>query len=145
MHRVRLAVGENRLTFSTITEEDYVAAIEQSGRGWVVELDGGVVGFAVANAATGNIWALFVDPAHERRGLGRRLHDATVAWLFAQGLTRLWLSTEPNTRAQRFYEAAGWQCHGIVEHGEALYELLNAEARQLEPPSAAAHPGHRAA
>lgn len=48
MHRVRLAVRENRLT-SRITEEDYIPAIEETGRGWVVEVDGGVVGFAVGN------------------------------------------------------------------------------------------------
>jgi GNAT superfamily N-acetyltransferase len=74
MHRVRLAVRENRLT-ANITQEDYVPAIEHTGRGWVVEVDGAVVGFAVGNAATGNIWALFVDPAHEGQGHGRRLHE----------------------------------------------------------------------
>jgi RimJ/RimL family protein N-acetyltransferase len=47
-----------------------------------------------------------------------------VAWLFAQGLERLWLSTDPGTRAQRFYEAAGWRFSGTVEWGEAGYELF---------------------
>ena len=94
MHRVRLAVRENRLT-SRSTEEDYIPAIEETGRGWVVEVDGGVVGFAVGNAATGNVWALFVEPAHEGQGHGRRLHDAMVEWLFSRGLERLWLSTIP--------------------------------------------------
>ncbi len=36
MHRVRLAVRENRLTFSVITEEHYIPAIEVTGRGWVI-------------------------------------------------------------------------------------------------------------
>lgn len=123
MHRVRLAVRENRLTSSAIGEADYVPQIEETGRGWVVEDGGEVVGFAVGNAATGNIWALFVDPAHERRGHGRRLHDVMVAWLFSRGVELLWLSTDPGTRAQRFYEAAGWSFAGVLPDGEARYEL----------------------
>ena len=123
MHRVRMAVHENRLTSTVITEEHYVPAIEETGRGWVAEDQGAVVGFAIGNAVTGNIWALFVDPEHEGCGHGRRLHDAMVKGLFLRGVTRLWLSTDPNTRAQRFYEAAGWSFLRMLPDGEALYEL----------------------
>lgn len=127
MHRVRLAVRDNRLTSSAITEADYIPAIEETGRGWVIEDAGGIVGFAVGNARTGNIWALFVDPAHEGRGHGRSLHDAMVRWLWSQGCRRLWLTTEPGTRAQRFYEAAGWRAAGDAAHGEVAYELVAAK------------------
>ena len=123
MHRVRLAVRENRLTSGVIGEADYVPAIEASGRGWVIVEHGEVRGFAVGNAVSGNIWALFVDPAHEGRGFGRRLHEAMVQWLFAQGLPLLALGTEAHTRAQRFYEAAGWRRTGPGERGEVAFEL----------------------
>jgi ribosomal protein S18 acetylase RimI-like enzyme len=123
MHRVRIAVPENRLTSSVITEEHYLPAIETTGRGWVIELDGTVVAFAVGNDQTGNIWALFVHPEHERRGYGRRLHEVMVSWLFSRGLAKLWLSTESGTRAQRFYEAADWQFKGNLADGQAMYEL----------------------
>ena len=127
MHRIRLAVRENQLgSPGAISEADYVAAIEATGRGWVVEAAGTVLGFAIGNAATGNIWALFVDPAHEGRGHGRRLHDAMVGWMRAQGVPRLWLRTGIDTRAQRFYEAAGWACCGLRPGGEAEYELTAA-------------------
>jgi GNAT superfamily N-acetyltransferase len=123
MHRVRLAVRENRLTSSAIREEHYIPEIEETGRGWVATEAGEVLGFAVGNKETGNIWALFVDPGNERRGIGRALQDAMTAWLFEAGLKRLWLSTDPNTRAQRFYEASGWQFVRMLPDGEALYEL----------------------
>lgn len=114
MHRVRMAVRENRLADpGRITEADYVDAIELTGRGWVIEEDGGIVAFAVGNAETGNIWALFVDPAHEGRGHGRRLHDAMVEWLGSRGLRRLWLTTTPGTRAAAFYRAKGWRDGGM--------------------------------
>ena len=127
MHRVRLAVRENRL-LSTITEADYVTEIEKTGRGWVIEVDGAIVAFAVGNAQTGNIWALFVAPEHERRGYGRQLHDLMVEWLFQQKVEPLWLTTGPGTRAQKFYEAAGWRLQRIEPNGEARYELRASDA-----------------
>lgn len=120
MHRVRRSVRENRLE-SAVTEADYIPAIAETGRGWVIEVDGTVVAFAVGNEVTGNIWALFVHPGHERQGYGRRLHDVMVDWLFSRGLKCLWLTTQPDTRAQRFYESAGWVHTGFV-HGEARFE-----------------------
>ena len=118
-----MAVRENRLVSTVITEEDYIRAIEQTGRGWVAEARGIVVGFAIGNAVSGNVWALFVDPAHQGLGYGRLLHDALVEWLFQHPLPCLWLTTEPNTRAQRFYERAGWSYTGALPSGEARYEL----------------------
>lgn len=100
-------------------------AIQTTGRGWVVEIAGEVVGFAVGNATDGNIWALFVDPAHERCGYGRMLHETMVSWLWSRGLERVWLTTESGTRAQRFYEAAGYEFTCKTEDGELRYELRN--------------------
>lgn len=123
MHRVRMSVHENRLTSTVIPEADYVAGLEKTGCGWVVEHDGAIVGFAIGNRENGSIWALFVDPDYEGRGYGRELHAAAVEWLWSQGLDRLWLTTAPGTRAERFYLAAGWVCAGRSERGEIRLEL----------------------
>jgi GNAT superfamily N-acetyltransferase len=122
IQRVRAAVRENRLVSTVIRDEDVRDAIERTGRGWVVESGGEIVAFAIGNAETGNVWALFVHPAHERRGHGRRLHDALVIWLWSTGCERLWLTTDPGTRAQRFYESAGWEVAGVTNRGELRYE-----------------------
>lgn len=124
---VRASVKENRLVSTIITDEDVRTAIEDTGRGWVVEADGEVVAFAIGNATTGNIWALFVHPQYAGRGYGRQLHDTMVEWLWNAGLRRLWLTTDPGTRAQRFYDAAGWQLAGTTDHGELRYELRKRE------------------
>ena len=126
MHRVRMSVLENRLTSVVLTEQDYLAAIQAPGRGWVVERDGVIAGFAVGNGQTGNIWAMFVDPGHEGRGCGRQLHAALVGWLWEQGLDRLWLTTEAGTRAERFYERAGWVRTGPPIGPEVRFELVRA-------------------
>jgi GNAT superfamily N-acetyltransferase len=126
LHRVRLAVRENVLSRpELVTHADYVEHLERRGRGWLVEVHGQVVGFAVGRADDGNVWALFVDPEHERRGIGGALHDALVAWMFAQGLERLWLTTDPGTRAETFYRARGWREAGR-EGAELRLELPRA-------------------
>jgi hypothetical protein len=51
-----------------------------------------------------------------------QVHDAMVEWLFSRGLGRLWLTTDPGTRAQRFYEAAGWEYIAVKEGDEVRYE-----------------------
>lgn len=123
IQRVRASVRENRLVSTVISDADVLSAINELGRGWVIETDGQVVAFAIGNKTTGNIWALFVDPEHEKRGHGRRLHDTMLEWLWSQGLTRLWLSTTPGTRAEGFYERAGWQRAGFTESGEVRFEM----------------------
>jgi GNAT superfamily N-acetyltransferase len=128
MHRVRMSVIENRLTSVVLSEHDYLQALEDGGRGWVIEEEGKIVGFAVGNAKTGNIWALFVEPGHEGKGYGRQLHDAMVAWLWAQGSSQLWLTTERDTRAERFYRKAGWACTGTVKGAELRFELQRPES-----------------
>jgi GNAT superfamily N-acetyltransferase len=130
MQRVRASVRENRLVSMTITDDDVRSAIEDRGRGWVVEVFGTVVGFAVGDVTDGNVWALFVDPDHEGRGYGRQLHDEMVRWLWDQGLDRLWLTTESGTRAERFYLVAGWQPVGRTANGELRMELENPFGRR---------------
>jgi GNAT superfamily N-acetyltransferase len=122
IQRIRHSVRENRLVSTSISDDQVREAIETTGRGWVIEHEREVVAFAIGNAENGNIWALFVHPDHERRGYGRLLHDAMVEWLFSRGLERLWLTTDPHTRAQRFYETAGWKCVGSTAGGELRYE-----------------------
>jgi GNAT superfamily N-acetyltransferase len=95
--RVRGAVSENRPASLTLPDDQVIEALETTGRGWVIELDGVIVAFAIGDALTGSISALFVDPPHRGNGYGRRLHDTVVDWLWSQGHDRVWLNAEPQT------------------------------------------------
>lgn len=126
MHRIRVAVKENRLSRpDRITFKDYEDMIMLHGKGWVFETEGQMVGFAFADATKANIWALFVLPGFEGQGIGRSLLATTVKWLFDKGLTKLWLTTEPNTRAAGFYAKVGWVDVGMA-NDEIKFELTKA-------------------
>lgn len=122
--RVRLAVRENMLfPGMVITAEAVREAIEDTGRGWVIETAGEIVGFAIGKTITGNIWALFVHPSAESHGYGQRLHAVMVDWLWSNGLDVLHLATDPHTRAHAFYKRLGWRETGFNEDGEMCMEL----------------------
>ena len=123
IQRIRSSVNENKLTSRKISDEDILQAITATGRGWVAEKGEQVVGFAIGNTQTGNIWALFVDPDYEKQGVGRALFKTMVRWLSKQDLDKLYLSTEPNTRAEKFYTAAGWTKGRTLSNGEVRFNL----------------------
>ncbi|MFG1945985.1 GNAT family N-acetyltransferase [Nonomuraea sp. NPDC048826] len=66
---------------------------------------------------------LFVAPAAQRRGIGRRLLEAAVA-----GWPRAWLLTSPRAPAARFYRALGWVRAGALPE-RALEMLVLPEGR----------------
>lgn len=124
MSAIRLAVQENRLRDpKRITPQMYADYLESLGRGWVCERDGAIAGFAYADRAQGSIWALFIDPAHEGFGIGSQLLALAVEYLFALGHPVVKLSTDPGTRADRFYAMQGWTRGSEKDGGEVPYSF----------------------
>ena len=124
MSRIRLAVRENALSNpARITGQMYRDYLDALGRGWVAELDGEIVGFSYADRTDGSIWALFVDPAREGLGAGRRLLRLAVDWLFEIGFDEVRLGTAAHTRADRFYAGQGWTREGTKDDVEVWYRL----------------------
>ncbi|WP_348635882.1 GNAT family N-acetyltransferase [Chryseobacterium scophthalmum] len=70
-----------------------------------------------------NIWALFVDPDFEKKGIGKKLHDIMLDWYFAKTEDNVWLGTSPNTRAELFYRKSGWNEIGIHGKNEIKFEM----------------------
>jgi GNAT superfamily N-acetyltransferase len=124
MHVVRVAVKENVLSNpALVTINDYTEYITQRGKGWVCEIDGVIVGFAIADLVDENIWALFIHPDHEKKGIGKKLHHLMMTWYFKTGKNAVWLSTAPNSRAEMFYRKAGWKSTGTTKSGEIKFEM----------------------
>ncbi|WP_373991654.1 GNAT family N-acetyltransferase [Duganella sp. BuS-21] len=123
MSAIRLAVRENVLSNpDRITRQMYEDYLDVLGRGWVAEIDGEVAGFSYADKTNASIWALFISPDHEGKGLAKQLLNLATGWLVEQGSDRIRLSTGAGTRADRFYALQGWT-RERVEANEAFYLL----------------------
>ena len=126
--RVRTSVTENHLTTEQlaqrgITNASVAASLLVDRKGWVAERSKEIVAFSMADRADPSIFALFVLPEYEGRGLGNRLLDLALQWLWDSGAELAWLTTSPDTRAARFYERRGWVPAGMVPGGDMRFEL----------------------
>ncbi len=121
---VRNSVTENTLSDpGLVTDEDCKAFIMERGKGWVCEIDKQIVGFAIADLKANNIWALFLNPEFEGKGIGQLLHKTMLDWYFAQTKDKIWLGTAFNTRAEKFYRKAGWTEAGTHGDKEIKFEM----------------------
>lgn len=121
---VRNAVKENALSNpDLVTDQDCADFITQRGKGWICEMKHQVVGFSIVDLVKHNIWALFVHPDFDKRGIGKQLHDIMLDWYFDQTQQSVWLGTAPGTRAEAFYRRAGWKEIGLHGKGEIKFEM----------------------
>jgi GNAT superfamily N-acetyltransferase len=119
---IRHSVRENRLSDpNLVTAADCAAFIERSEI-WVWEEDGAVQGFAAGDTRDGWIWALFVAPGYEGRGIGQALLPLACETLSRAGYATATLSTVDGTRAERFYRTNGWTMTGKNKKGELVFQ-----------------------
>ena len=124
MHLVRMSVKENVLSNPLfVKEEDYIQFITTDGKGWICEEEGEILGFAIVDTVKKNIWALFIHPDFENKGLGKQLHQIMLNWYFNKYSEKLWLTTSPGTRASKFYPLLGWKENGLDKNGEIIFEM----------------------
>ena len=124
MQVVRNAVKENVLSNpDLIKDADYIPFITSTGKGWVCEINEQIVGFAIVDIKKKNIWALFVHPNFEAKGIGKQLHQLMMEWYFSKTKETVWLGTQPKSRAETFYKLNGWKEVGIYGKGEVKFEM----------------------
>lgn len=129
---VRYSVKENMLSETDLVDENVCESyLTERGKGWVCEIDGEIVGFAIADLKDNNIWALFLKPEYEKQGIGRQLHAIMLDWYFSKTQKAVWLGTNPNTRAELFYRKAGWKEVGTHGEGEIKFEMTFKDWRQV--------------
>lgn len=125
---VRNSVKENVLSGpALVPDKDVADYITRRGKGWVCEVDEKIVGFSIADLQDNNIWALFLLPEYEGKGIGRNLHQLMLDWYFAQTDEKVWLGTAPKSRAEAFYRQAGWTETGLHGKGEIKFEMTKEE------------------
>src|SRR5690349_5858228 len=103
---IRDSVRENRLSDPNAVTEAGASWFIDNGALWVWQgADGSFTGFSAGDVRDGSIWALFVAPGHEGKGIGRALLKVACDALRAAGHRAATLSTDPGTRAERHYRA----------------------------------------
>jgi len=121
---VRNLVKENPLPDPAyVTDADCVGFISVRGKGWVCETDNVILGFSVVDLKEKNIWALFINPDFEAKGIGKKLHSLMLDWYFNQTKEKVWLGTSPATRAATFYRLNGWKEVGTNGPKEIKFEM----------------------
>ena len=121
---IRHLVRENRLSDPLlVTDKDCEEYICQRGKGWVGETEGRIIGFGIADLREHSIWALFVQPEYESKGVGKHLQRIMLDWYFNETSISVWLTTAKNTRAELFYRKSGWKEVGIKPNGEIKFEM----------------------
>ena len=126
---IRTDVRENNMTREAlaaigVTPASVAEMLRTDSRAWLAEWDGRPAAFAMADAARGTVFALFVRRGCEGRGLGRALLAEAAAWLFSRGWGEIWLTTGTDAPgANAFYRRVGWHFDGVAENGENRYTL----------------------
>jgi len=106
-----------------VTPGSVAQMLHSSSRAWVASERKQDVAFSMADASDATVFAMFVRPAFEGRGLGRILMKRAEEWLFEQGCVEIWLLTDANrdVRANGFYRHLGWDDAGIQQDGQVKF------------------------
>lgn len=91
-----------------VTDYDCIVFLTERGEGWVCEIKSEIIGFSTVDCVAINIWALFMVPEFDKKGIGIKLHNVMLDSYFTQTTEKVWLGTSPNTRAETFYRNLGW-------------------------------------
>lgn len=120
---VRNSVKENQLSNPNLIPDNLVEEfITKRGKGFVCEIDDKIVGFSIVDFVENNVWALFILPDFEGKGIGKKLHQLMLDEYFRKTKETIWLSTEAYSRAETFYKKQGWKNTGF--HGnEVKFEM----------------------
>ena len=123
---VRTSVIENHLSREEmrqigITESVVADMIQNSPCAWVAIVSMKVVGFSMILQDEGCLFAAFVLPEHENKGIGRGLVMAAEKELFKHHEV-IWLETAKNSRAAKFYKHLGWGNKMDIDDGDIRLE-----------------------
>lgn len=128
LFEIRTSVTQNHLSREQmdalgITPQVLSSAINEGPCVWIAEVDERPVAFSMIDRDEGEVFAMFVRPAYENRGLGRLLMAAAEAELF-RAHERIFLVTDgrQEIRANGFYQRLGWTVVSRVDAQDVRYE-----------------------
>jgi GNAT superfamily N-acetyltransferase len=100
-----------------VTPASIAQAISDTPCAWVAELDSEVIGFSMVQQDDGCLFAAFVVPEHEGKGVGTRLIQIAERVLFEHHDVA-WLETAEGSRAASLYRHLGWNIPTDIGNGD---------------------------
>lgn len=137
---LRLSTVENAITLEEleidygITPQSLAEAMQSDVKGWLCEVSGEAVGFAMGDRANGEVQVVAVRPGYEGRGIGKALLARVRDWLFAEGHDEIWLlaNPDPTIRAYGFYRKLGWRATGARKGDDEVMILRRDDSSQAD-------------
>lgn len=111
----QIGVSTQSLTEMIVSGDYLTVVIEETER---------AVAFGMARISEGYVFAVFVRPEVEGRGIGRTVLNTLEKGLRAKDIRHAWLCTghDKSLRAHGFYCHLGWRAVGCTPDGQIRYE-----------------------
>lgn len=125
---IRTSVKQNHLSREQmhelgITSQALSVAIGKQPCAWVAEWQQEAAGFAIVDFDQGELFALFVRPQHEGKGIGQLLLQQAEHALFQRHeVIHLTTDGDQSMRANGFYRRLGWTVAGTVDARDVRFE-----------------------
>jgi GNAT superfamily N-acetyltransferase len=127
---IRVSTKENHFSMTDLAEvgvtpEAIAEWLNGSVKGWLCEVSGKPVGFALADSGTAEVLVVACYPEFEKRGIGKALMHLVYDWLwsFDHGEIWLWSDPDPGIRAYGFYRKLGYEPTGEIKGNDEMLRL----------------------
>jgi GNAT superfamily N-acetyltransferase len=131
---IRVSTKENHFSMADlaqvgVTPESIAEWLEDSVKGWLCEISGKPVGFAMADSKTAEVLVVACYPEFEKKGIGRALMHIIQDWLWSFGHDEIWLWSDPDPciRAYGFYRKLGYEPTGVTKGKDEMLKLKRKE------------------
>lgn len=131
---IRTSVTQNHLSREQmhelgITADALSAAMHKAPCVWIAEWQQQAAGFVMIDHDEAELFALFVRPQHEGKGIGQRLLQQAEAALFQRHeVIHLITDGDEAIRANGFYRRFGWAKTGAVDARDVRFEKRRARS-----------------
>ncbi|RWU23076.1 GNAT family N-acetyltransferase [Pseudomonas alkylphenolica] len=129
---IRTSVTQNHLSREQLHEMGITAdalrdAMHKAPCAWIAEWQQEAAGFVMVDHDEGELFALFVRPQHEGKGIGQLLlHQAEAALFQRHEVIYLITDGDETIRANGFYRRLGWTVSGAVDARDVRFEKRRA-------------------
>lgn len=96
---------ENKDFLIKMSQIDKLIEKAQKTMFYVYEKDGEILGTGVFN--NGEIRTMFIDPKHQRKGIGKKILGFLIKLAKSKGYNKVWVGVNPD--AEKFYKKQGFK------------------------------------